>query len=415
MQLLLMIKQTVESTDRAQVLNLGDERSLVELGTFKDTIHAHAKDSALSFAIDWKIPRKLGIIDPTRRGKELFGGNSFRFESKVHQGASRKLDVDEFSYTFCGHRFVLRSVENSSSRFGLSASGPSGFQFIRTPGRAWPLPRPIKCYGFPDQTKAYFKNADFLSDLALEFEKLFNNLYYLGPLREYPKREYTWDGARPADMGRRGERVVHALLASRESGERISRGKGVKGLTVEEFAAKWLRDLGLIHEFRLSPVAESGKLYQLRIQKTRGSSEVLITDVGFGVSQILPVIVLCYYAPRGSTIVLEQPEIHLHPSVQAGLADVFIDAARNNGVQILVESHSEHLLKRLQRRIAEEQLASSDAALYFCEYADHQSRISPLQLDSFGNILNWPKEFFGDQFGEVAAMTKAVMERKARQ
>ena len=55
------------------------------------------------------------------------------------------------------------------------------------------------------------------------------------------------------------------------------------------------------------------------------SAEALITDVGFGVSQILPVLVLCYYVPEGSTIILEQPEIHLHPSVQAGLADVLID------------------------------------------------------------------------------------------
>ena len=63
---------------------------------------------------------------------------------------------------------------------------------------------------------------------------------------------------------------------------------------------------------------------------------VTSTDVGFGVSQILPVITLCYYAPPGSILLLEQPEIHLHPSVQAGLADVFIDAIKTRGIQIIL-------------------------------------------------------------------------------
>ena len=105
------------------------------------------------------------------------------------------------------------------------------------------------------------------------------------------------------------------------------------------------------------------------MRKSAGGPETLITDVGFGVSQILPVLVLCFYAPKGSTIILEQPEIHLHPAVQAGLADVLIDAYKRRDVQIIVESHSEHFLRRLQRRVAEEALPNDDLAVYFCENA----------------------------------------------
>ena len=109
---------------------------------------------------------------------------------------------------------------------------------------------------------------------------------------------------------------------------------------------------------------------------------------------------------------MEQPEIHLHPSVQAGLADVFIDAIKNRNVQILLESHSEYLLKRLQLRIAEEKLSNDDASLYFCNIEDGQSRLIELELDLYGDISNWPKDFFGDQVGEMAAMTRAQMYRK---
>jgi predicted ATPase len=213
-------------------------------------------------------------------------------------------------------------------------------------------------------------------------------------------------------MGRRGERVVDALLASRERGERISRGRGKKSFTVEEYVAYWLKELKLIHKFSVEPIKEGGNLYQVWVQKSPGSSKVLITDVGFGVSQILPVLTLCYYVPEGSTLLVEQPEIHLHPSVQAGLADVFIDAVKSRGIQIILESHSEHLLRRLQRRIAEEIISNEEATLYFCDIKAGTSALTPLQLNMFGEIANWPTGFFGDEFSEIAAITKAILLRK---
>jgi predicted ATPase len=140
--------------------------------------------------------------------------------------------------------------------------------------------------------------------------------------------------------------------------------------------------------------------------------------VGFGVSQILPVLVLCYYVPEGSTLILEQPEIHLHPAVQAGLADVFIDAIKTRKIQIIVESHSEHLLRRLQRRVAEESesLSNTDIAIYFCATGqDGTSQLTTLNLDPFGNITNWPPGFFGDEMGDLVAMTEAAMKRQLTQ
>ena len=274
------------------------------------------------------------------------------------------------------------------------------------------MPAPVKCYGFPDQVKAYYQNAGFLADFELAFEELFSRIYYLGPLRDYPKRQYTWAGAQPADMGRRGERVVDALLSSRDRKVSIPRGKGLKRLTLDEYVAWWLKELNLIHSFSVEPITEGSNLYRVLVQKTPTSAKVLVTDVGFGVSQILPVLTICYYVPEGSTILMEQPEIHLHPSVQAGLADVFIDAIKTRKIQIILESHSEYLLKRLQRRIAEEKISSKEAVLYFCNMKGGQSSLIKLELDLFGSINNWPKDFFGDQVGEIASMNLAQMNRK---
>lgn len=417
LQLLLMLKQTTESADRTQVLHLGDDRSFVELGTFRDILFNHRTESALKCSLSWKRAETLEIEDPERKGKKLFEGKHLSFDAEIEENGSGRMAVGRFSYGFASHVFGMRrKAKGKQSYILFSETKEAGteFQFKWNPGRRWDLPAPVKCYGFPDQVRAYYQNAGFLSDFELAFEELLARVYYLGPLREYPKRQYPWAGAQPPDMGRKGERVIDALLSSRDRGEKISRGRGHDRFTVEQYVAYWLRELKLIHDFSVEPITEGSNLYQVWVQKMPGSAKVLITDVGFGVSQILPVLTLCYYVPEGSTLLIEQPEIHLHPSVQAGLADVFIDAIKKRKVQIIVESHSEHLLRRLQRRIAEEALSHEEATLYFCATRNGTSHLTPLKVDMFGNIENWPEGFFGDEFGEMAAMNRAMIERQKR-
>ena len=179
-----------------------------------------------------------------------------------------------------------------------------------------------------------------------------DSIYYLGPLREYPRREYHWAGSSPGDVGQRGERTVDAILAATRDGETRSLGYRMRRQTFQEMIAYWLRHLGFIHEFRLEEISQGTNLYRAIVKTTRSSTPTALTDVGFGVSQVLPALVLLYYVPEGSTVLMEQPEIHLHPAVQAGLADVMLNVAEARDLRIVVESHSEHLMRRLQRRVA---------------------------------------------------------------
>lgn len=408
LQLLLMLKQTIESTDRAQVLEFGDEKSLTNLGSFRDVVYGHERPGTMAFAVQWNLARQLQVTRPEDNSQLLFTTQQLAFACELGENGSDRLAVSSLEYGMPDHRFRLGRKGPSGGKYELTSES-SDFRFVRTQGRPWEIPSPVKFYGFPDQVYAYYQNAGFLSQLQLAFENLFGQVYYLGPLREFPQRYYAWKGSEPADMGRRGERVVDALLAARTRGADISPGYRKKRLTLEQRVARWLQELGLIHSFSMEPVAQDSSIYQVVVQKTPSSAKVLITDVGFGVSQILPVLVLCYYAPEGSIVLLEQPEIHLHPSVQSGLADVFIDAMRNRHIQIVVESHSEHLLRRLQRRVAEQAVTPKETALYFCDTVAEGSRLVSLDVDLFGNITNWPKDFFGDEFGEMAAITQAAM------
>jgi predicted ATPase len=414
LQMLLMLKQTVESPDRRRVLHLGDDRALVDLGTFFDIIHGHQIDAQLGMSLSWNLPKALVINDPERNDL-LFSVEALSFDMTISQNT--QLTVESFAYQFTHqderHKFGMARKKKSSSRdkeqFDLVSENYHPKR--RSPGRAWPLPAPVKCYGFPDEAIGYFQNTGFLPDFVLSFENMFSGIAYLGPLRDYPRRSYVWAGENPIDVGRRGELAIPALLASRSRGKVISPGLRKRRRTVEERIGEWLQTMDLIDTFSLRPLAENRREYELRVRTKQSEAEVQITDVGFGVSQILPVMVLCYYVPEGSTILLEQPEIHLHPYVQTALADVLIDVVKNRNVQIIVESHSEHLLTRLQRRIAEEEISPEQTALYFCAMSGGQSTIQRLNVDLFGNISNWPKDFFGNSLAERVAMTEAAMNR----
>ncbi len=415
LQSLLLMKQTADSPDRERALSLGDPRSPINLGSFAEMVHDHDIGRPFRIALDWRLPGPLRVSDPTRQQPAALSSRDLGFATEVRE-EGRRMVVCRLEYRFAGHCFGMDLKAGNGTAEGSYElfAEPGDFQFSRRRGRPRKLPSPVKCYGFPDEVRANYQNAGFLADFELAFERFFGAVYYLGPLRETPQRQYVWSGGQPVDVGQRGERWVDALLASKERGQLISPGPRKHRITLEERVARHLRDLGLISSFAVRPVGEGSNLYQVWVRQSPLSSEVKITDVGFGVSQVLPVLVLCYYVPKGALILLEQPELHLHPSVQAGLADVLIDAVRTHEVQILVESHSEHLLKRLQRRIAEEQIAPSEVALYFCDLQEGRSRLHPLQIDMFGSIQNWPPDFFGDPMQDIAATMRAETLRKMR-
>ena len=204
---------------------------------------------------------------------------------------------------------------------------------------------------------------------------------------------------------------MDAILAATAAGELRNVKYRAPRRPFQDMIAHWLRQMQLINEFHVKEIAKGSNRWQARVKISKGGSETFLTDVGFGVSQVLPVVTLLQYVPEGSTVILEQPEIHLHPLAQANLADVIVNAAMHRRVQVILESHSEHLLLRLQRRVAEAVISPDDIKLYFCDAHEGVSELELLELDLFGQIANWPTNFTGDAFGETYAAEKARLER----
>ena len=381
LQTLLMLKQTVERPWNWEgIIDFGDDTSLVNLGSFDDLIHGHRRDHPLQISLSWKFSEKLSLPDVDEVDILSFD-----------------LSVDNIENAASEMSFNYRVGEQN---FGVSWGGQDSFN-ISTPGSSWIGTGLFRCYGIQG---AYSNMQQLFSPLQTRFANLFRSIEYLGPLREYPRRHYAWQGKHTPGVGRHGEDTVTALFSGR-----------IQLRSLDEQIPKWLQRLDLIDSYRLNPISDTEKDYEFLVRKYKGGPEVRLTDVGFGVSQVLPVLVLCYYVPEGSILILEQPEAHLHPKVQSELADLLIEVVKNRRLQIILESHSEHLLIRLMRRIAEEQISADDTAFYFCEMNEGTSEIERLNVDDYGNITNWPQNFFGDATGDLVEKTKAEMKRKKEQ
>lgn len=411
--LLLMLRQTLESTDRKRVLHLGDKSTLVDLGTYEDIVFQHEVDRTLEFEIGWDSASPVVVEDPLSTFSLC--SSDLRFSVEIKADRNRQPQIERFSYAVSTKARKLIVGMRRGPAGGKYELVVDGYKEVRQPGRAWPLPPPYHFHGFPDEAIAYFQNTAFVADLALRLQELMKSVYHVGPLREYPNRTYLWSGEQHHHVGQRGERAVEAILAAKDRRFNFKAKQPLKAL--DRLVAERMKHMGLIHAFEVRPIAEGRKEYEVLLRTRPSLPQVKLTDVGFGVSQVLPVIVECFSTPPRSIVIFEQPEIHLHPKVQADLADLFIDAihAREDGedrnVQFIIESHSEHFLRRLQRRIAEEALTPEESALYFVHTDAAEARIEALDVDIFGNIRNWPENFFGDEMADLVARTDAQVKR----
>ena len=420
---LLALKQTALHSDRKRALHLGDERTPVDLGVYKDCVYGHDLELNLEFTLGWLMPEPFKAVNALNH-KEVYQGKQRELSAKLHSDESLQPKIKEFSYQ-------LRDGDGQESLFVRHGCNDNKdyvvesrpLKLVQRQTWGWGAEAPEKFYRFSDRTLSRFKNADFLAEFALETERVLENIYYLGPLRNHPRRIYSWSGDMPPDVGAQGENAIQALLAATAS-KRELRIKGRQFRNFDAFIAAWLKDLGVINAFSVRPVAEGRKEYEVLIQTHPGLPQVKLTDVGFGVSQVLPVLVQAFYAPANSVVWMEQPEMHLHPSVQASLADVFISAVQSyernfsskgtvkRNVQLIIESHSEHLLNRLQLRVAKGEIDHSDVAVYFVHRDQQGAQLTPLRLNMFGEIENWPENFFGDEMGDIAERVLAGIESK---
>jgi len=263
---------------------------------------------------------------------------------------------------------------------------------------------------FPDKVGQFHPTFSFMCSLlsvaysAVADSFLGEKISYISPLRAYPQRYYLLDESNDSQRLRPNSGTSVAEILK-------------KKVDISSSVNKWFKNFGLsvsVKEFR-------DIINNINVEQNGNSLD--ITDVGFGISQVLPVIVQCFLAKNDSLTIIEQPEIHLHPKLQAELTDLFIDVAchednkdededtEHHNKIFLIETHSEYMIKRLRRRMAEGSISPSDVALYYIEPRKKKNEVAQVYRIPISEIgeVDWPSEYYGSALADDLAYVQAVV------
>ncbi len=260
---------------------------------------------------------------------------------------------------------------------------------------------------------------DLLKKAQTKIENFLKSIKYIGPIRPQPERVFAIDRWTGLEWRQRGMGAFLDFLANQ-----------VDAGTLEKLDA-WLRHLELGQEInveRARSISGLDALCQVMVDESP-ERKFNLKDAGFGASQVLPVLLQSLSANLGSLVIIEQPELHLHPAAQAILADLFVDCANRRGVSFMVETHSEHLLLRLERRISETSydkiqsdkemsvrnggysLESSMLSLVFVSRTHGDSRLEFIQVDKYGQLEKPSvafQDFFRYDYDDVVHLTRTT-------
>lgn len=399
---LLMLKQTARGFDPGQHINFGGtDRDYIDLGSYRDVVSEHDEKKRIGMQMLWNTDTTIFFVS------DKLEDNSRSLKSMTYDvtwGVDEHVSISRL-------RYDVESEESPSDWVKVWREDAGSYLLTSSFAEPADIPdkveSPKSCYVLPWTAHYGAEKKHFVSlmNVSGEFEHIVERFHPIGSLRLKPERYYPRTGGKPETIGPDGANTIQALIASASEGRYLL-----------DHTALLLQDLELVEEFDVKQIDTNGRLYEATA--TIGGIESSLVDVGFGVSQVLPVIMMLLMAPRNSIILLEQPELHLHPNAQAALADLLLYVAEKRNLQLIVESHSEHIVRRLQRRIAEAAPAFAtpeNVKMYYCQPGQAGSTIEQVDLDRFGQISNWPERFFGDVSGDLHAMVKSALERRSQE
>jgi predicted ATPase len=385
-QSLLLLRQTVQSPDRTIHLNLGGDElhDFFDFGDFDNLLTQGATPRQFQIRFDFHRPEL--------KGKVAAG----TFQCSYGQTSSGAVEVQTMRLSQADDRQVT-VVRREKGAYSLTVNAESQ---VRMKSRDLAPERSIALSA--RALTALGTDGPLVEDMSLDVRRELESIVYLGPLRRKPERDYVWNKSKPGEIGVDGHKAVDVLLAST-----LLRGDDKS--EIADSVSHWLKRMKVAERLEVRQIGRSTR-YEVVIH--RDGVIANLRDVGIGISQVLPVLTVAFFAPTGSTILLEEPEIHLHPLAQSVLAELFVEVSKKRKVQFIVETHSEHLFRRMQTLVAKGKTKVEDCAMYFVEKGKKGAQLRLLNIDTYGRLTNWPENFFGDAMGETREQARLMFERK---
>jgi predicted ATPase len=400
---LLILKQTLQDKDtRATLITTGPH---VDLGSYFDIIrgHNHKEKLEFSFGIKTDTLPKIGFgIGKSRKKITPYS------DCKVTLGLNLKANIIEVVAFEMGNKekrlyFSGKKLNGNWKIEGIPETlrPHLGLDFDHFVPYLFPKGR-----GPKDSEKIHEGTEICLrSQMRIRLlQELFDRILYVGPIRERIPH-YGILGTMPyTELGPSGQNLMRVLSES----VRVAPSRK----TLINELNHWLDNkFKILTNIRIHDIDDSKTIKALIADDPKGEKNINLAATGSGLSQIVPVIVQTVLTPINGCLIIEQPEIHLHPSAQADLGDLFVEYAKQKR-QLIIETHSEHLLLRIRRRIAEKKISSEMVKVYFVQKWGGATKFRPLELSDNGHFIKLPRGFFEESYKEAMAIAKTQMKKK---
>ncbi|MCB9168885.1 MAG: DUF3696 domain-containing protein [Flavobacteriales bacterium] len=410
----LLLHQTVNSRDFNSPLIL--KGSSYDAGNYQEIARNYITENPIQFGYFYHLHESDEELDPV--GMDAPGGFEVTFgvDSKLGDVQLRKTTI----YDVYRRKYLSLKQLNSGkySYQGINSQSMTNYEkmsirqsqpvnFLFSPNIVLPSLERISSKSREDdemkrESKQFSEGfSDFLSAISYnnsQVRRYLGGVSFIGPLRDTPKRIYEFTNETYNTVGNKGENTPNILNRIGNDNEELN---------------TWVRRFGFGD--KLEVIKHYSNSCSIRFINEMTGYYTTMVNAGFGASQVLPLIVQAIVSPQRSITLAEQPEIHLNPRVQCELADLFVYMAKKRQT-IIAETHSEHLLLRLRRLIAQEEIDVDKVAIYFVDMEDGESKIKEIKLYEDGSIrqIDWPEGFFGDTLKEALALASVQAIRNNR-
>lgn len=424
LQTILLLKQTLEGLDISPAIVLN---SIIGLGSFKNIIFKKDLKKKVSFEFYFKITKEdISVINGTSIIKKIITDDcsvdyfiNYKVSLKNIQTKSPKNSltsytiVDQLNYRIeskLHDKFKKICIDITHEKNNLyHVSWDNGEESNVEIGFVNLIPKDVK---FTKSNEVYY----FLYEINNLIRDILSSYRYIGPLRQEPLRTYVYQDKK-YEIGIKGENAAYFYVADKNKS--IENHYFYDTHTDCFYKEKSLNlSDALSHWFNLMKIKNfKPKNTNMGIQLTLNSNlssrtRVNIADVGFGVGQIYPIVIEGLRMNSGDTLLLEQPETHLHPKLQMQIADYFIALALS-GKNVIVETHSDHIINRLVRRMVEDNsgILKDLIGIQFITPTENGATTEEIIIGKYG-IANWPDDFFDQVALEQGRIILAGLDKR---
>ena len=299
--------------------------------------------------------------------------------------------------------------------------------FVETPDLEKIINEALSSINTPNKAITIIRSPGIIPETTSYLEEFFSSsLRYLGPLRDEPKSQYPLSPSTdPYDVGLKGENTAAVLELHKNTIVQYIPTSVFKDAEIKEQKARRTLETAVIDWLQYLDVAkgihsqDKGKFgHEMKVQMPFNKRPFDLTHVGVGVSQVLPILVSCLLAEVDTTLIFEQPELHLHPKVQTLLGDFFLSMALLNK-QCIIETHSEYLINRIRFRTAAAMNPENPwieaVKVNFVKLGANGSEFKTVQINEYGAILDWPDGFFDQTQSEAEAILRSATQKRKSQ